>query len=649
MNERILKSVNNEGSKEKVVCKVKIGNGNYDFEKIKLEKQYPQPKEDIHFPVLEGIIKEYNSHVIVRTKYLLSNAQYNFRRNPNKNHTVRVSWEEADKQLFRSWLKRNLPKAKDSDWVKDADMGKKLEETRSPLITNKLGMLFIPVDVGKTLKGCRLRISLFEYPLAMEATANKEQGISRETDFDFSKLFNIDSKKYKKIINKIKPTGFDIVWNQDRYVRNNKKQTTEDYFWDIKQSGTKVRDGKTYDIIKDTAFKGAEIIDVPPRTGYTDYESLHKKSKCFSKFYRNGKPEYVLFALRWCQPVWSSYEEVKKDKDGKIKNGDLSQDLMVQNNKYKHMYLSTYYNTKDYGQFYASRSKRIAPSGYHLGCDIAVKNEEPIFTIKGGKIQSKLEDNINHGAGNKLIIHSIIEENDSSCAWEYLHLHDFAKEEISDGNFKEITTQTILKSGQILGTGGRTGFDATKYPSHLHLYLNIPTFYWDSNDKKNNRRPNIKRFEYLVNWKNEQNENIIDKINSHVIPGDNLPFLFPCRAHYNSSYNGVNNCKFLNNTYVSSCWVVKDYLACPYMSISSDEVRNRRIQSQLRKLSIYTGTIDGQIGSRSSLVAIKNFRNRYPITGPLNNKGTPDNKKAEISDSFITELNKQSPVKKPNQ
>lgn len=328
-----------------------------------------------------------------------------------------------------------------------------------------------------------------------------------------------------------------------------------------------------------------------------------------SKFYDEKKYPYnfVLFGMKWCQPVWDEFEDTEGTDIGAINLNSYLVDSVVKN---INMHIVTMcidlggtrkYGGKGYGRAEGSLNPKWRGTDGHLGIDINARVGALVFAIHGGIAYNLfyppngLDKKWHSGRHVRLKWLN----NKLQCA--FLHLSEFV----------DIIDKTPILCGTIIARAGRTGnfnpasnYLSSSHPTiwagHVHLNIGVAATGGETIGLKAH----------------------VDPYNQIVIPDNRIPLLFPCRCEVTKVAESpeASNCNFEKPKFIERCWAAAE-IKCPY--INPNAKTNIQLQVQLRFLNekpvegedvdnfiedrhseyFHPGSIDGQIGIAPEVIS----------------------------------------------
>ncbi len=520
-------------------------------------------------------------------------------------------WTDAWKEAFKDWQHLTFSRAKDNcyDWVKRQEEGAALLEQKRGFVTDEHGDIFIPIPVTLLTQSIKVGVSFRDFTVVPEATLKEHEATGSKLHRVVTRRVN-DDGSWGPMQPKPGTTSFAIEWvtqtqeNQwlkpwgwrcgiERSKSNAERQQFKEFFtaWEFEIP----------------AFTQAELDD--PKTG-ADWRALHKRTKAFNMFYQaaDETPEFVLFALVWCQPVWDEF----KDPELRGLGAAASNDAYVWPNQGglgtarepddpgvrdtpAHMHIVTQYydmggsdkfGGKGYGLFEhdkdadGSQAATVWRGGDgHHGIDVHADIGDLLFAVHAGNAKH----NPSNGALGRTVSVSWMAADGTSYNIAGGHLS------AAEGAFKR-----YVRAGEIVGRAGRTGNLSPTSNQAGHVHLNVGYSAATSTFNLAYQSP--------------------DEANRCCIPTNyRTPLLLPCRCATVSDHDALSGCNFADKDIASACWAVND-LACPHLprekvtladlTAAGINAAKRQVQAQLRKLGHYTGKLDGDWGSFENVLKV---------------------------------------------
>lgn len=517
-------------------------------------------------------------------------------------------WSDDWSKQYKRWQQVRFGRAPAScwDWIKSEDDAKTLLEESRSFVTDDKGCIAVPVPVAKIQAGFKLEIEFKEFAVVAESTAKEEKGT---TDI----LWRTYTPQRLDEIEAGVPftpspiggaTGFFAQW-----VNNQQTARKSNWGWKLNRPNpqetekTMSRELKTSWVFEIPAF---EVTD--EEEDFT-WLRMQRRHGCFSMFYDGSEftPEFVLFAMVWCQPAYDTF-------DDPVVRGDATaagHDAYVWPNDGQrgwaqeppddgtrptgmHLHIVTQYmdmggsepfGGKGYGLYehdqpsgthWRGPATASDPHGGHHGIDIHVRINEPFFAVHAGTASYSPSA----GALGKMVALKWTDETNTTRTISGGHLSD-----------KSGAMPRFVRAGEQIGLGGRTGNLSATSTQAGHVHLNVGM--------------NGTNFHLL--------RDVPDPDNRCCIPTNyRTPLLFPCRCETVADAATLSVCNFENNAIANQCWAVND-LACPHMprtvqltelTSSAKNTAKRRVQAQLRKLGYTPGTLDADWGTFENNVIV---------------------------------------------
>jgi hypothetical protein len=308
----------------------------------------------------------------------------------------------------------------------------------------------------------------------------------------------------------------------------------------------------------------------------------------FSLYYDGGedRPEYVVFALIWCQPVWDGVDDPDSspatpainDKAYVFTGGDAHLNMHV-TTVYHDLGGSERYGGKGYGLWeyvaapkWRGKDNPTDAQGGHRGFDLHAPKGAKVFAVHGGKVKNSA----GAGAGGNVVTLKWKSAGNEHAEIQYLHNSAFM-----------VANNTAVRAGQVVAHAGRTGnlTDPSAQPGHVHVSVGPNNALYNSPDGDN-------RICLPANQK--------------------TPLVFPCHCEVTLAASNPAGCDF-NKAFAKECWAVAE-LACPYMPATvaladmtaegeTGSKARRRLQAQLRYMHehdsasyLSPGALDADIG-----------------------------------------------------
>ncbi len=239
-----------------------------------------------------------------------------------------------------------------------------------------------------------------------------------------------------------------------------------------------------------------------------------------------NNPHFVLFAMRWCQPVWDGIE------DPNPSEGQRSNNFVFVNMRHEdqwvrglNMHIPSKHEAEEnsgpyYGTF--SGSSPHPRGNHHQGVDLysGEDGHNPAFAIHAGEL--KRYGGSGYGYRAYLLFGGVNEP-----CFHYAHLNE------------QVTAKDWVMSGEIIGICGLTkGLNPTTYfnePYHLHLEFisSVNTTTPPINDGKVD-------FSEVVNINPSDDATYFAPTgaNAFLFQGNRLPLILPCRSVYCNEPDG---------------------------------------------------------------------------------------------------------------
>ena len=557
-------------------------------------------------------------------------------------------WTEDWIQAFHAWQKVEFGyKEKDClDWIIRAKEAKKLQDEARNFVTNDHGDIHIPVPVSMLDSEWTLELGLADFAIVAEATLKEQEAAGTKLHRVVTHAVGYDGAPGPR---QAKPgrTLFSVEW-----VAPDGGQKTEwDQPWGWRcgdEPSQSENERKAFKEFRTSckftipAFTADELNnpDKPPR-----WQDLHQRTKAFSLFYDDelDAPEFVLFALVWCQPVWDGiadpspgfytnanvYVETSAGPEDRGRNMHIVTKALKLNG-------SDPYGNKGYGKIAV-----LGPAGdyewrshQHSGLDIQAVVGANVFAVHGGeaKRSGSLQADPNHPSqyandGGQMVVVDWSGEGQTSIT--YLHLSQYVAAD-----------KAHVRAGEIVGLAGRTG----------NLSLREATGQPSPSDNPGHTHLNMGAEEHRTRL-----ENAPDEDNRICIPTNRTPLLFPCRCEVTAANSDPKDCKFEDKTFTKTCWAVAE-LKCPYMASAGRT--NFRLQAQLRYLNenlgapyLSPGDPDGDLGNVPTAGAFISKTRRAIRAFRIDRGLTPEDAKphegCEMDDAAWNALEQLAPITEP--
>ncbi|MCC6558877.1 MAG: M23 family metallopeptidase [Polyangiaceae bacterium] len=525
-------------------------------------------------------------------------------------------WTEAWQTAFKAWQKVTFGSAT-SAWVKTAKQGAALMTAQRGFVTNAAGDVFIPIPLSALEQRAEVEIGFKDFAVVAEATL-------AEHEADGVKLHRVvqrsvgDDGALGPMQPKTGATLFSVEWVDGQ-------QSAE---WD-KPWGWRCGNDRSTSDSERSSFKELRTswkFEIPPFTQEelsdpaksADWSTLHGRTKALSMFHGPDQPEFVLFALIWCQPVWDEFDDPRPRTSAVVGGNNATYAWPGAPPEYMgiHMHVVTQYydlgGTDPYGGKGYGLYEHDVPGptrwrggdGHH-GMDIHARVGDNLFAVHAGRMTYTA------GAGE---IGNIVRVSWTPLVAErssigYGHVTD----KVGDAPRQ-------VRAGEIVAKAGRTGNLKPASDQAGHVHLNIGA---TANDLHGSPSP----------------------ANRVCIPfNERTPHVLPCRCDVKHKAAELQGCNFehLTVTFKSqeveggnmvvpqTCWAVGE-LACPHMprpgggdladlsSAGASRIK-RRVQAQLRYLlnrgtitwtgigttnTAYALTLDGDLGAYPKEAKVK--------------------------------------------
>lgn len=505
-------------------------------------------------------------------------------------------WTESWIRAFHDWQKVEFGYKEEQcwDWIKRDKEGKRLMEQARNFVSNDQGDVHIPVPVSLLTTDWTLELSFKHFAVVAEATEKEHQQKKAKICRAFYNAPNPAGKKTDPNPKKIplagathfsvewadteQKTGWDQPWGW-RLGKNRSQSPAE------RQAFAEFRTSWKFEVPK---FDPQEASKPDAKL---DWMALHKKTQAFSMFYHEGEdqPEFVLFALVWCQPVWDDFEDppagpqAAANQNCYLWPGSRPEDIG------RHMHIVTQYydmggwdvyGGKGYGLYeHDDHPTRWRGGDGHHGIDLHAPVGMKLFAVHGGK----LSYNPNAGGLGKNITVSWSGNPGKYNGTGYGHCSELVG---ADGR--------EVRAGEIVAKAGRTGILFPNSDQAGHVHLTVTPYSGGNRDKVRLRETPDEANQVCIPF------NQFDG-NYYVTRG--TPLLFPCRCEVKKGASELAGCQFENvkipgketMSSASVCWAVND-LICPHMprAVTLAQLKGpgaskekRRVQAQLRKLGYY--------------------------------------------------------------
>ena len=439
-------------------------------------------------------------------------------------------WKEASVRALETFQKVELGIEKPlesfdrlADLARGTALAAAIQGSRKPLVSDANGIVPIPVEIDRVRRGFELRLSFRDFAICLE------------------------QKPVQRVVRALAAASYGVEWAPGSAGQDAKGTASGAFGWRLRPPGD-ARDAAQLPELR--TYIDLEI----PACEDLDWGRLHREREVFSSFYEGHTkepPEYVVWALVWCQPVWDDLEDPNDPHT-------TSQKVYAQTKEDRHrrMHIVTLYRdlagSEDYGgkgygmlEFvtapkWRSKDKPTDERGGHRGFDIYARKGDPVFALQGGTIRF-IPGKPGSVSGNYAQVAG------TAGAVATLHLSAFENRDLKR-----------VRAGTLIGRAGRTGNlgEISANPTHVHL-----------NAGANEYRSSVR--------------DAIDAANQIVVPTNESPLAFPCACEVTLAEQNPEPCRFGVTQFASQCWAVAE-LCCPHMA--SPAQRERRIQAQLRHL-----------------------------------------------------------------
>lgn len=509
-------------------------------------------------------------------------------------------WSDEWSKQYKRWQQVRFGRAPTScsDLIdKEADAKTLLEESRS-FVTDDKGCIAVPVPVAKIQAGFKLEVEFKEFAIVAESTSKEEKGTNDILwrTYTPQRLDEIEAGVPFTPSPIGGATGFFAQW-----VDNQQTARKSNWGWKLNRPDpqetekTLSRELKTSWVFEIPAF---QVTDEEEDFTWLRMQRIHG---CFSMFYDGSEftPEFVLFAMVWCQPVYDEFDDpvVRGTGAAAGTNAFVWQNDGARGSSREptddgtrpvgmHLHIVTQYydmggsdpfGGKGYGMYEHDDSPTTWRGGDgHHGIDVHAGVNDHFFAVHAGTA-SYIASN---GALGRTVSLALKTASGTERTLSGGHLSD-----------KVGTMPRFVRAGELIGITGRTGNLSATSNQAGHVHLNVgrtdTTFHLlrDSPDPDN-------RCCIPTNYR--------------------TPLLFPCRCETVADAATLSVCNFENSAIANQCWAVND-LACPHMprtvqltelTSSAKNTAKRRIQAQLRKLGYAPGTLDADWGSFENNVIV---------------------------------------------
>jgi murein DD-endopeptidase MepM/ murein hydrolase activator NlpD len=223
-------------------------------------------------------------------------------------------WTEGWKSAYHRWQQVSFGRqaAKCDDWIVRKDDGTALMEQKRGFITDENGDVFVPIPVSLLKQENRVEVGFKNFAVVAEATLKEYQ----EGGENLHRHLGEGSTPKKPVLLPSRPTRFAVEW----VAPGGGQENTWDKPWGWRCGNRPSTSSSQRNAFKEfrtswkftlPAFTQAELDD--PKLG-PNWSVLHQRKSSggvLSLFYDGGPttPEFVLFALVWCQPVWDEFKD----------------------------------------------------------------------------------------------------------------------------------------------------------------------------------------------------------------------------------------------------------------------------------------------------------------------------------------------------
>ena len=505
-------------------------------------------------------------------------------------------WSDDWSKQYKRWQQVRFGRAPAScwDWIKSEDDAKTLLDESRSFVTDEKGCIAVPVPVAKIQAGFKLEVEFKEFAIVAESTSKEEKGTSDILwrTYTPQRLDEIEAGVPFTPSPIGGATGFFAEW-----VDNQQTARNSNWGWKLNRPNPQETE-KTLS----REFKTSWVFEIPAFQ-VTDEEEdftwlrMQRRHGCFSMFYDGSEftPEFVLFALVWCQPVYDDFDDpvVRGNATAAGTNGFVWPNDGARGSPREpsddgtrpvgmHLHIVTQYydmggsdpfGGKGYGMYEHDDSPTTWRGGDgHHGIDVHAGVNDHFFAVHAGTASYTA----NNGALGRTVSLSWKDTDGTARATSGGHLTD-----------KAGTMPRFVRAGELIGITGRTGNLSATSNQAGHVHLNVG-------------------FMHPL-------RNVPDEHNRCCIPTNyRTPLLFPCRCETVADAATLSVCNFENSTIANQCWAVND-LACPHMprtvqltelTSSAKNTAKRRVQAQLRKLGHPAGTLDADWGSFENNVIV---------------------------------------------
>ncbi|MAY75770.1 MAG: hypothetical protein CMJ31_13850 [Phycisphaerae bacterium] len=561
---------------------------------------------------MEGIIKAYNTRAYRGAQFHLAALGYYpdgvdpFADGYFDEHEG-GDWTDGWKQKFKDWQRDDLGYSNPWDWIKTASVGRRLREKQKVFVTDNQGVLSVPVPVNRIREGFRVGVSFKDFPVVAEATrkafeANDAEAIGR----DHRMATTPELRAGEPVClggmtrQRIPWEGplHQAAWTGAEQKANSNLDGGIGWRWWLRHGEAASARGRQ--------FRTSWVFEVPAcdwAAGATTptWRDVQDKTSALSMFFSSMDPvdpEFVLFAMQWCQPVYDGIKDAAPARrTATVTEASYNWPNANATDVHNGMHVVTQFydmggwdlfGGKGYGLYEhhvpgPTRWRGMGGSPGHHGVDVHAPVGCPVFAVHGGQASHSTSA----GALGRRTNVSWKAPAGKRGLMGLGHLSD-----------KIGAASRHVRAGELIGVGGRTGnLDAVSSQAG-HVHLNIGATRNDLRDTP-------------------------DEANKRCVPfNEHTPLLFPCACETTQYAAALRNCDFTNDEIMgwgggvaSTCWAVAD-LSCPKIprSITSADLEGdagsettikarRRVQAQLRKLGFYSKLPVSSAASQTSLTA----------------------------------------------
>ena len=593
---------------------------------------------------MDELIRLYNTKCYQVAQYHLASLGFHPPADPGLadgalDATDSGEWTDAWVEVFKHWQQVAFGYGEKDcfSWIKREKEGKRLMEQERGLVTDENGDLHVPIPLNLLSGDVTLEIGFKDFAVVAEDTKKEYEGTGAKLHRIAARKISDDNTVGKALLPKAGDTLFSIEWVDSQQEGDGARA----WGWRCGQEPSKsanrasLREFRTVWKFTIPAFAKDELGDAKKGP---NWRLLHRRTGALSMFYDadDTSPEFVLFALVWCQPVWDGIEDPSPghhlnfmayvDPD----NGDRGRYMHIVTRAYG-LAGSDKYPTKGYGKMehVAVGSTHWRGGDGHAGYDMHAAVGDKVFAVHAGKVGQYHDD-----VGGNVCQVSWAGEGQTTIS--YLHLSEYKKE---NGD--------AVKAGEIVALAGRTGNlgETSDNPGHCHINVGASGY-----TSKLNNAP--------------------DDANRVCIPTNKTALLIPCACDI-PKYSNITDCKFEDPQCVLKCWAVAE-LKCPHMWARTKTAR--RLQAQLRFLSessddesLDPGPLDGDLGAipefkpdptkkivlippkqiSAARKAMRDFRLKHVLTKAQADALAESEGYGDFTDSEWNKLDELAPVEKP--